>query len=246
MDFSVVVIFTKLKRLLAASKTSLIFTSVSEEVEALLKREIFSSDPAAYRAFPDLDRGLEWCEERVLETFAEVGLTATPRSSNRSSEGRSRKISKIYRTLIGDIPSADVPLHLDQNKLISALKGYLIRHEVGVGVVLTDQEVTQSSIHFVQSGKVEVRRTDPNGRQVRLRVLGAGTCIGEIGFYGERPASATVITLEPSVVYSLDSEALRRMEAENPALASTFHRFMAHILSERMVFSTDELELAMQ
>jgi CRP-like cAMP-binding protein len=54
-----------------------------------------------------------------------------------------------------------------------------------------------------------------------------------VGFYLHTSRAATVIADQASTAYRITAQALRRMQNENPTLASMFHRFMATIAAER-------------
>ena len=77
---------------------------------------------------------------------------------------------------------------------------------------------------------------------VRLRRTGAGTTLGELGFYLDLPRTASVVADKPGKAYRLSVASLARMESEQPQLAAALHRFMAYLLAERLVNTTQTLE----
>jgi CRP-like cAMP-binding protein len=81
----------------------------------------------------------------------------------------------------------------------------------------------------------------PEEHLMRMR-SGSGTLLGEIGFYLGTRCTASVITNGPSKAYRLTSAALKRMEAERPELAAAPHRFIADLLAERLLRTTQTLE----
>jgi SulP family sulfate permease len=64
---------------------------------------------------------------------------------------------------------------------------------------------------------------------------------GELGFYLGVPRTATVKADDAGLIYVLSLEALGRLEAEQPEVAAGFHRYMANLLSERLMFTTKTL-----
>jgi CRP-like cAMP-binding protein len=60
------------------------------------------------------------------------------------------------------------------------------------------------------------------------------------------PDSASLVVDEDGVVYRLSSEALRRMESEDQALGTAFHKFIAHVLAERLADTTEALDVALR
>ena len=73
-----------------------------------------------------------------------------------------------------------------------------------------------------------------DGRRFRLRKMGPGSIVGEMGYYLDQSATATVVARKPSILYFLPTEALRRMEAEAPEVAGALHRYIAQLLGERL------------
>ena len=90
------------------------------------------------------------------------------------------------------------------------------------------------AVFYIEKGKVKVVVELDNGRTMRVRSMGAGTVVGEIGLYLDQQRLASVVTEEPCTMYRLSGEALIKMEQENPALAAAFHEFMVRVLAERV------------
>jgi SulP family sulfate permease len=67
------------------------------------------------------------------------------------------------------------------------------------------------------------------------------TVVGEMGFYRQVPRTASVIAEEPSVVYRLTREAFDRMQTQDPAAASVFHKLIIRLLSDRLEFANREI-----
>jgi SulP family sulfate permease len=77
---------------------------------------------------------------------------------------------------------------------------------------------------------------------IRIRRTGPGTVLGELGFYLDTPRTASVIADGPGKAYRLTTESLDKMEVSDPELASALHRFMADLLAERLLRTTQTLE----
>ena len=58
--------------------------------------------------------------------------------------------------------------------------------------------------------------------------------VGEIALYTGVPRTADVVAEAPSVVLRLSRPSIERMEAEEPALAASLHRWLASTVSERL------------
>ena len=70
----------------------------------------------------------------------------------------------------------------------------------------------------------------------------AGTVIGELGLYLQRKATASVVADEPSTVFYLSADKLRQMETHAPEIATPFHRFVIHVLGERLAGMNDTIQ----
>ena len=86
----------------------------------------------------------------------------------------------------------------------------------------------------IESGEVTAQLTRHDGREIRLRTICAGTIVGELGLILNEPRTASVIAECPSVVYRLSKDALERMQVEDSRMAISFHRFLTHLLAERL------------
>jgi len=52
--------------------------------------------------------------------------------------------------------------------------------------------------------------------------------------YLNKPRTAAVVTDEPSTIYRLSIQALKRMEQNDPEAASAFHHGIIRLVSERL------------
>ena len=62
-----------------------------------------------------------------------------------------------------------------------------------------------------------------------------------MGLYRDMPRGASFQVDEPTVVYCFSSEAMARMEREEPALAHAFHRFVVRTLASSLDFANREV-----
>lgn len=160
---------------------------------------------------PDLDRGVEWCEERIREVgrYPEIGVEYS-----------------LGQRLVE---------MMDSESAVDRLMTYLDREEYPAGHVVTREGDEPHSIYFLEWGQVSVNLEMPDKRMVRLRTMNPGTTIGEVGVYLNRPRTATIIAEKRCTVSRLTREGLERMEREEPEVASMLHRTMVRIESERLV-----------
>src|SRR5205814_53832 len=68
-----------------------------------------------------------------------------------------------------------------------------------------------SSVFVVLQGEIEICKRGSGGRDVRLAVLHAGDCVGEMSLIDIQPRSATVRTLAPSLIFRLDHREIGKL-----------------------------------
>ncbi|MEW5869823.1 MAG: SulP family inorganic anion transporter [Chloroflexota bacterium] len=240
LDASAVVSFTKIRQLTQAHQIILIFTDLKPRLRHQLENDIFlESEQAFWHIEPDLDHGMEWCEEQIIHTFEEVGLQTRPmtaRMKQRLQEGRSGPphpgLADLYES--SEAPQLE-PLP------VAGLEKYMERIEVGADHVLIRQGDISKNLYYIASGQVTVQ-LEGQDETLRIRKTGPGTVVGEMGIYLGKLTSAQVVTTQPSVIYRMSADDLDRMEQEAPLIAATFHRYIAQMLCERVLSTTSTLQ----
>ncbi len=90
-----------------------------------------------------------------------------------------------------------------------------------------------TSMYFITSGKVEVRKKDPTTSiDFLLTELGAGQCFGEMALLSDQPRSATVVTLEPTTVGILEQSDFHELLVAHPKIGVALTRILANRLQE--------------
>ena len=87
-----------------------------------------------------------------------------------------------------------------------------------------------------QSQVAQQRQTlvTAEGTRLRLRTLRPGVVVGEIALYTGVARTADVVAEVPSVVLRISRASIERLEAEEPELAASLHRWLAAMLAERL------------
>ena len=220
LDSSAVVAFVKAHRLAEGQGFTLVVTGLSRRIAGQLERAGFSEDAlAALRVLPDLDHGIQWCEDRLLEQEAAV----LPPEHARS-----------LATLLHD----ELGLSVDVDRLVP----YLERVEVPAGHELIRQGEPSSDLYLLESGRLTAVLMRPNGERVRLRTMAPGTIVGEVTMYLGTVRSASVVSDQPSRLYRLRRPAFEAMERDDPQLASSLHRAFAQLLAQRLTDSLRTLD----
>jgi SulP family sulfate permease len=217
IDSSAIISLARLGQLARGRGITVILTNLSETVTRQIENaEILQSNPETWRIFANLDYAVEWCEDQLLDSQEQVFAKrrATLREYFVESKFRASEFALLVK--------------------------YLVRYEMPAEHVLIKQGQPPDALYFIESGLVTVRINVGEGVAFRVRKMGAGTVVGEIGLYLDLPRTADVITQEPCVIYGLSRENMNMMERNDPTIASIFHEFMVRLLAERLVH-TDRL-----
>lgn len=208
IDSSAVLSFVKMSRLGRSERFGIVLTGVAPVVERRLRRGPLGSDETV-RILPDLDRGVQWCEDRILQTHDVEGLPLA---------------SAVPRVI-------DLTGLKDEG---GPLLAYLDELQVPAGHVLIREGDLSDDLFLLKSGRLSSLMERPGGGTVRLRSMGPGTVVGEVGFYRGERRTASVVADAPSTVYRLSKQALEAMEQRDPQAAADLHRMVAGLLAGRV------------
>ena len=217
MDSSAALSFMKLAQEASKSHFFLLLTGLTPEMHDRLMGNWFANEGTSYvQVMPDLDRGIEWCEERILREL----------SLSEAHEG-------IMQQLSGYLPDPDDYKILDR---------YLEHRHVEPGDLLTGQGEPSDEMFLLQSCSASVYLDTGSGKKHRIRRASAGTVFGEVGFYLGSPRTASVIIDTAGEVLVLSQEANSRLEAEYPHIAAAMHKFMIRVITRRLQLTTTTLQ----
>jgi len=202
--------FRKLRRLVDEYDIELVIASAPLELEEhLADSHLLVNGGGGFRVFLDLDYAMEWCENRVLDSENLLQLKERPLASMLE-------------------PLFPVSAHLPA--LMKVLKKVHFKR----GEVVFRQGDVSDSMYFVESGRLDVELELEDGKLIRLKKVGPGAVVGEMGIYTLTPRSATVRATEKSVLYLMTTEKLEAIEKRAPQLVASIHRYMINLLAERL------------
>lgn len=218
LDSSSIISFVKLHQYSETHGFLILLTNIPPELTEQLKRGGFAADTdGRVTFFPDLHRGLQWCEDRLL--YSEDPLLI---------DYEDRPLIDHFRLLLG---GGGKPEHLI---------AYLEKIELEPGGVLIHQGEPSKDLFFIAAGYFRVELNEYGDHPVLVRTIAPGTFVGEVAFYLQLPRSATIVAEGHGVAYRLSSETLANMEKNDPELAASLHQVMARVLAERLS-DTDKL-----
>ena len=174
---------------------------ISEEKDALeisTTRTATTGDPTHKILFEDLDYGIEWCEEQLLEP----------------THMRRQRFLPLALQLDELFPTTEQ---------VTTFMSYLDTARVKQNETLMALGENATNIYILEHGQVSIFTQLQNGQQRRMSTMAAGAIFGDWSV----PANGCVIAEKRSQLYTLSPVGLERMERDDPALAVIFFRFIS-------------------
>ncbi len=207
MDSSAAMSFRKAAQLAESNGFELVLTDVPEAVRRRLKLGGVIASVGIVSFEPDLDRGLQRCEDGLLHDMVSASIDHVG-----ATDGQ--------REALAGLPQRLAP--------------YLERMSLPEGTTLIRQDDPPDDVFVLESGRLSVEMVTPEGTRMRLRAMRPGVVVGEIAMYTGVPRTADVVAETPSVVLRLSRASIEQLEAEEPELAAALHRWLARTLAERL------------
>jgi SulP family sulfate permease len=229
LDASAALGLSKLHQLCVRYRVTLVVSGLRPQQEAVLQQMRFIPQREV-RVVSDLDRGMEWVENRLLAEAAGVESLTPAEPAGNDGEGA--------------VPSVDLREMLSGHFSPEALKvllGLCEILEVPQETVLIKRGDAGDALYLLERGEVSVMVQLENGERKRLRTLGPGSLVGEMALYSGQPRSADVVAETPCRAYRLSAERFARLEREDPAVVIQFHSFVVRLLAKRLSSASDEI-----
>lgn len=212
LDSSAIFSLTKLKHLAESEPFILVFTHLSDEIRSEL------AESELIKVFPDLDHGMEWCEDILL---------------------KGDKVTKKHIPATIELQLAESGFKTENTR---RLKPYLAQIILNQGDYLMRQGDPSSDLYFIEVGRVSIYLELGSGKRVRVRSFNKGSVVGELGFLLDSQRSASVIAETKALAYRLTRKAMDEMREQDADLATAFNELMLQLIAERLVATDRELE----
>ncbi|MFH1982013.1 MAG: SulP family inorganic anion transporter [Pseudomonadota bacterium] len=214
-DVSAVNNFTRFAVNAASGKTMVLFTATDKRFEDALKAHLPAAALPLVVFLPDIDRGLEWCEERLIDQAMKDSATS----------GDSREA-------LFDQSVDDVIAHLEQQEryeaLLEHLSPWLQLREYNAGTVIMARGAPVDALYLVIAG--EATETDDDAG-TRLRTLLPGDVAAAGAAFGIATAQSTITAADTFQAALLTKDARELLEKETPALAAALHGYVIQKLA---------------
>ena len=114
------------------------------------------------------------------------------------------------------------------------LSGYMQATSLAPGQVLISQGADDRTLFFVESGMLTVHFEEPSGK-IRLAAVGAGSVVGEGGFFSFMARSATVQAGSACKLWALTPMRFSELSNRQPAVALALAMALGAIMAKRVV-----------
>ncbi len=114
------------------------------------------------------------------------------------------------------------------------LSGFMQASVLAPGQVLISQGAEDRTLYFVESGMLTVHFEDASGK-IRLAAVGAGSVVGEGGFFSYLARSATVQAGSACKLWALTPMRFSELSNRQPAVALALAMALGAIMAKRVV-----------
>lgn len=212
IDSSAVLSFVRLKQLLQHEDIKLVLTHLSKATRTQLKRGgCLQPDDPVCQVFPELDRGLEWCENDLLGVIPLRRARSLPLLIQLNDLFRNRDHAAEFTD-------------------------YLEEWDAEVGEIVYQRGQVADAIDLIEVGEVTVYLGAQQNAH-RIQTLGAGNMVGSVDFFQQTTHQTSAIVEAPSTLYRLSTESFQRMQQEQPEVAVAFQSAVIQILGDRLTYA---------
>ncbi|MFO1191546.1 MAG: cyclic nucleotide-binding domain-containing protein [Rhodoferax sp.] len=116
----------------------------------------------------------------------------------------------------------------------TVLSGYMQSSTLAPGQVLITQGAEDRTLYFIESGMLTVHFEDATGK-IRLAAVGAGSVVGEGGFFSYMARSATVQAGSACKLWALTPMRFSELSNRHPNVALALAMALGAIMAKRVV-----------
>ncbi len=149
---------------------------------------------------------------------------------------------KTLLDAIGNDPSESRLARALTSAQWDVLAAYMQPMDMAAGKILIEQGAEDRSLYFVESGMLTVHFEDAAGK-IRLAAVGAGSVIGEGGFFSRMARSATVQTGSACKLWNLSPMRFSELANRQPTVALSLAMALAAIMARRMVSNRKKISI---
>ncbi|MGF1512352.1 MAG: SLC26A/SulP transporter family protein [Elainellaceae cyanobacterium] len=257
LDSSAVLTFSKILRLARKQQFTLVLTNLAAEFEAELQAGADFDRQLDYcQVFPDIDRGLEWCEQQQLATAgdkpdaqADAQTPDTQKPDVQADAQKPNALETASAPASGEKSGTSVPS--TKARLTPFLTPgqsarfmpYLEPQSLPPCYYIFRRGEEVSDLYFVESGQVSVLLETGEGHPKRLQTVSGGSVLGEMRFFGKVPLSTSVVTDAESRLHRLTQAAFDAMKKSDPDLAQALQAHIVTMLCDSLIRREEQLRV---
>ena len=121
----------------------------------------------------------------------------------------------------------------------AAVRATMVEQRLNKGDVLFTQGEIGDKLYLIESGKIKLGQTAPDGRESLIAVLGAGEMLGELSLFDPGPRTATAVAVTKTKVLWMGHEALLPWLVGRPDVSVALLRSLARRLRRTNVAMAD-------
>jgi len=122
------------------------------------------------------------------------------------------------------------------------LAAYMQPMDLAAGRILIAQGAEDRTLYFVESGMLTVHFEDATGK-IRLAAVGAGSVIGEGGFFSRMARSATVQAGSACKLWTLSPMRFSELANRQPTVALALAMALGAIMARRLVSNRKKISI---
>ncbi len=107
-----------------------------------------------------------------------------------------------------------------------------VRRSYPKGRTIVAEGEPSQSLYILLSGRAKVQRSDSEGKEVILAVIGSGEFFGEMSLIDDEPRSASVITLEHCDFMAINKDSFKAMLIQSPDVCMKIMKGLVRRLRE--------------
>jgi len=217
IDSSAAFGFAKIRQVARRHQIILVAVNLSPDVERQLRQtDVLAEGDLSCRVFPDRDRGVEWCEERIVNT----------------SLWKYRRWIGCWEKLYARRLDVELAKILGGSQPLDTFKGYLELLHYRESSAVFRRGDPHCGLYLIRWGQVSIWADAPNRPPLRLWTFGNGSIFGKTGLSPTATRLSTAIADRPSALYRLSPAALTRMKEQDPQLAEALEHHVLMLLCE--------------
>lgn len=226
IDFTAAHVLQQIEEALSERKAYLVFSHLPKrmpsggDLSGYLEEVGLRQRGPHTKRFDELDAGLEWVENRIIEQ------------------------ARFERAGEHPLELEEVDLFAGRKATtLAALAARVERRSLKDGEVLFHRGDPGDELYLVRKGSIRILLPLGEGETYHLATFGRGDFLGEMSFLDREPRSADAIAIGATELFVLKRERFDELAAEHKKLAITILERLARSLALRLRYTNSELRL---